>query len=418
MKVYAKNSFDRLGDDLTELILQYLTFEDKVRLECVSKQWRRLIYNKQFYFEILFHSKQTKDSLIKLYPISKTGLTAINRIALESVLNKCQYIQTIRINNKVEKQVLSLIGQYCQQIEFSLKLTYHLKCEPFFRINGHKLEELNIEENSGENIEKIKPIFKFCPNLKVIRYHGLLHCLGEDEEVCPKLEHIKTVCSRMCSSKFKLLSDKYSKTLKTLDIELWYMSSAEVKTCLEHISRLENLRELTLTFGPLIIKEPIDDCLSLIGQKCNKLLKLDLLISSFVKITDKFFDLFSEFKALKKLKINLDYYTVLSGSVECFKHCKQLIDLEIRYRELREDFFANIASFVPKLQTLQILTEKEFYYSFINSFNSMKNIQRITFLKKDQISLYFGKCLSNEMSGPNRHYIIPINDNCGLIRFN
>ena len=47
MKVYAKNSFDRLGDDLTELILQYLTFEDKVRLECVSKQWRRLIYNKQ-----------------------------------------------------------------------------------------------------------------------------------------------------------------------------------------------------------------------------------------------------------------------------------------------------------------------------------------------------------------------------------
>ena len=47
MKVYAKNSFDRLGDDLTELILQYLTFEDTVRLECVSKQWRRLIYNKQ-----------------------------------------------------------------------------------------------------------------------------------------------------------------------------------------------------------------------------------------------------------------------------------------------------------------------------------------------------------------------------------
>ena len=40
MKVYAKNSFDRLGDDLTELILQYLTFEDKVRLECVSKQWK------------------------------------------------------------------------------------------------------------------------------------------------------------------------------------------------------------------------------------------------------------------------------------------------------------------------------------------------------------------------------------------
>ena len=36
--VYRKNSFDRFGDDLTELIVSYLWFEDKVRLECVSKQ--------------------------------------------------------------------------------------------------------------------------------------------------------------------------------------------------------------------------------------------------------------------------------------------------------------------------------------------------------------------------------------------
>ena len=51
-RVYPKNSFDRFGDDLTELILQYLTLEDKVRLECVSKQWRRLVFNKQFTIEI------------------------------------------------------------------------------------------------------------------------------------------------------------------------------------------------------------------------------------------------------------------------------------------------------------------------------------------------------------------------------
>ena len=38
----AKDSMDRFGDHLTEEVLQYLTFEDKVRLECVSKQWRRL----------------------------------------------------------------------------------------------------------------------------------------------------------------------------------------------------------------------------------------------------------------------------------------------------------------------------------------------------------------------------------------
>ena len=50
--VYEKDSMDRLGDDLTEVILQYLTFKDKIRLECVSKQWQRCVYQRQFVIEI------------------------------------------------------------------------------------------------------------------------------------------------------------------------------------------------------------------------------------------------------------------------------------------------------------------------------------------------------------------------------
>ena len=53
MKVYAKDSFDRFGDDLTELMLSYLILEDKVRLECVSKQWRRLAFNQQLVIEMV-----------------------------------------------------------------------------------------------------------------------------------------------------------------------------------------------------------------------------------------------------------------------------------------------------------------------------------------------------------------------------
>ena len=60
--------------------------------------------------------------------------------------------------------------------------------------------------------------------------------------------------------------------------------------------------------------------------------------------------------------------TVLSGSVECFKHCKQLNELDIDYRKLREDFFANIASFVPKLQLLKIKSDQQFSDTFINLF--------------------------------------------------
>ena len=43
------------------------------------------------------------------------------------------------------------------------------------------------------------------------------------------------------------------------------------------------------------LEEPIDDCLSLIGQKCNKLLKLDLDLQHYNQLSDQFFDIFSKF---------------------------------------------------------------------------------------------------------------------------
>ena len=42
---YSRQSFDRFGDDLCQLLLSYLSFEDKIRLQCVAKQWNRLIFN-------------------------------------------------------------------------------------------------------------------------------------------------------------------------------------------------------------------------------------------------------------------------------------------------------------------------------------------------------------------------------------
>ena len=162
------------------------------------------------------------------------------------------------------------------------------------------------------------------------------------------------------------------------------MTAEDLKTCIECIARFENLKELGLTITGSDITEPIDDCLSLIGQKCNKLLELDLSIKSSVPISDRFFDVFTHFKAIKKLKIELQDNIVLSGSVECFKHCKQLIELDITYPELREDFFTNIATFVPKLQSLRIKTSEQYSDSLIEEFKSMKNIQKVELLNSDE----------------------------------
>ena len=133
---YLKNSMNRFGDDLTEEILQYLTFEDKIRFECVSKQWKRCVYPRQYGLEILPSYEQTKDSLIRLYPEIWTSSLSVNIIAFESVLKKCPKIKKFYFETRVDSSVLSLIGRYCPNIK-SLKfinITIDNKIVDFFRI--------------------------------------------------------------------------------------------------------------------------------------------------------------------------------------------------------------------------------------------------------------------------------------------
>ena len=89
---------------------------------------------------------------------------------------------------------------------------------------------------------------------------------------------------------------------------------------------------------------------------------------------------------------------------------------------MTEDFFANIASFVPKLQLLRIITYKKFSDSFIHSLNSLKTIQNVEHIffhrvkRTKQINnWYFGKSVSEVMLSPNGMNVKHINDNCGLI---
>ena len=113
----TKDSMLRFGDDLTELILSYLTLEDKIRLECVSKQWQRLVFNKQFEFGMNF---------IQAMKDKRSHWTM--KQMLESLLKKCPNImkaELITTFSMKKSEVLPLIGRYCPRIK---SLVYHLEC--------------------------------------------------------------------------------------------------------------------------------------------------------------------------------------------------------------------------------------------------------------------------------------------------
>ena len=55
---YRRDSFeDRFCDDLCEDILQYLSLEGKFKLECVSKQFQRTVFQRQYELYIIVWNK-------------------------------------------------------------------------------------------------------------------------------------------------------------------------------------------------------------------------------------------------------------------------------------------------------------------------------------------------------------------------
>ena len=245
--------------------------------------------------------------------------------------------------------------------------------------------------------------------------------MNEDKEFLSNLQHILSSDGFEIRSAevMKILSDKYRQTLKTLESKIGFVfiDDEEVKIFGQNF-RFNDLRKLILTFNSVLTKQPIDDCLSLIGHNCPKLSELTIISLSMSK---SFLTIFYKFKVIQKLKIMFLFGNEMEN-IECFKHCPHLKELNIFYPQLTEDVFTNIQSSLPKLQSLLIETKQKFSDSFINSFHSMKFIQKVMIfdpkIKNHKKYWYFGKCLSEVMSSPMGKNVIRVTDNCGLIEYN
>src|SRR6267154_1569112 len=90
---------DRICDDLSEVLLSYLSFEDKIRFECVSQQFARTVYQKQY--ELIIDN----NSIIK----------NIDSKSFELLLKKCEFIRSIKFIANIESvnEMIELITKYC-----------------------------------------------------------------------------------------------------------------------------------------------------------------------------------------------------------------------------------------------------------------------------------------------------------------
>jgi hypothetical protein len=125
---FPKDSINRLSDTLVEGILLCLSFSDKVVFESVSKQWKKVIYNKQTELRLNSYEIEGKHILNKLLQsfsasdfasgfAHKLGFKAINKESFESLLKKNKFIKTFQIECFTDSSDLELIGKYCPNLE-------------------------------------------------------------------------------------------------------------------------------------------------------------------------------------------------------------------------------------------------------------------------------------------------------------
>ena len=106
-RVYKRDSMYLFGDDLTEQVIQYLWFSDKVMFECLSKQWQRLVFNKQTKLHLNY----------RIFLKKSDGFNyQVDRQALESLFKKCQNISRVVLWRYGMGEELDVITKYCRRV--------------------------------------------------------------------------------------------------------------------------------------------------------------------------------------------------------------------------------------------------------------------------------------------------------------
>ena len=141
---WSADSFDRFGDDLCEVLLSYLSFEDKIRLQCVDKQWNRLVFNKQTALIVSDWGN---------------GLDYINKLRRDcyqwkSLLKKCPNIKKIIIHS-LDDSLLDIITECCPRLESIEFLDNDITPEVITRFGqrlGHRLKSIVFYESIVSDI--------------------------------------------------------------------------------------------------------------------------------------------------------------------------------------------------------------------------------------------------------------------------
>ena len=374
---------DRFRDDLCEDILQYLSLVDKLRLQCVSKQFQRTVFKRQS--ELFINMKGPKDHKYFLKNKDKYLIRRVNNYyyitstdqslnAFKALLKKCPKITSIDMMANFWDRHFSP-----DQINEVFRLIID---------NCYNLSEINIlRDVSDSNFEEFHQ--KFGPNIKCLRFFRELIHLNR----FPNIEKIiiyqvtdDSIIPRLNLAKLKQLEltlhegqedmlQTFVDTFPTLTHLKVYINSEDENAIYKSLKNISNLKHLIhLTFSMNIGRNNNRFCglLEEMASNCVNLKSIDCRFVMNDKNSDikQFLSQLKGFPALKRL--NLWFYLVDNYeedsddeedvidvnqlfSFEFFKGFENITHLSLCFDQiLKESILKNIDNNLPKLQYLEI----------------------------------------------------------------
>ncbi|CAG2102292.1 unnamed protein product [Medioppia subpectinata] len=351
-QIYAKNSMDRFGDDLYEVLLSYLPLEDRFQCECVSKQFQRTVF-------VSVVDITLSDRFIQRLLNEKRSVVQM----LATFAIKCPNIQTIDcrgITKDYEKrvpEVLGILRDYCRRLR-DISCNFGANSRQMMATFGPLVTRIDDIHCDGDS--KALTHCHRLSQLKIHSFHGIFDTLYN-------ISCVKNI------RKFELISQMYldyrllspfvaaNQSIESLTVESSYFEDEEsVREMYRQLSRLTQLRELTLELrlGYRDGQNPavLTDSLRIIGVNCKQLKRLALKLSAFSippSLHVLSLDSLIVFRRLKWLRLEI-YAAIDDHFLEPLRHCKRLTQLELKLRKMTPKVVTDLHQYCPRLHYLLI----------------------------------------------------------------
>jgi len=384
------DSFDvRVWDDLSAELLQYLSIKDKIRLQSVSKQFQRTLFNRQHRIVI---DSEYRDKRKSLFPndvtINCKTVALILRISpnIKQIIIGCKHwLENIENMN----QVLKTIVRNCDNLRdlrlYDSKTIKSSTIKSFIEKFGHQLESIRFCKMNPF----VEELIHCCPNLLTINNmwfmelgdHGYINAILTMKSVrVRRLRGIYFYNSFV--ETYHLFCHIFSKNLSHLSVKFNTISADYELMAINKLSEFKSLKVLEVLSSrhkPIIeSSDHLSKCFEPIGIHCKQLSVLKINVSERKTSTKKLMLCFNHFKNLRQLTLESVCTTNLSISLDSLQFCPKLTQLHIQYFMPNDYFFDNISKIGPNLTHFKLCANRKLTDSQLAGISKHKKLKYLT----------------------------------------